>query len=193
MLPSPKHPSRWDRMRRPIIKHGILASFGRTGRYFLLRFQRLRGSIHSLALGAAIGAGVGVTPTLPLHNLLIICFTLLFRANPLAGILAGTVISNPLTFVPQYYLAWKIGNFFFPGRLTWETLQNLLTLVKQHGVWDSMQALHQVGFDALLVMLSGGLTLALPIGLTTYILIQRFFLQIEKKKLEKHLLNNPKP
>jgi uncharacterized protein (DUF2062 family) len=38
------------------------------------------------------------------------------RINPIAGILAVNVVSNPLTIIPQYYLAWKIGDFFLPGR-----------------------------------------------------------------------------
>lgn len=70
-------------------------------RYYLLRFLRLRGSPRSIALGAAIGAAIGIAPTLPLNNVLTLFFTLLLRVNPVAGILAATVYSNPLTFFPQ--------------------------------------------------------------------------------------------
>ena len=63
-------------------------------RYRLHRFKRLQGSIHSLSLGAAIGAAIGITPTIPLHSVLILAATLACRSNPIAGILAATVVSN---------------------------------------------------------------------------------------------------
>ncbi len=37
-------------------------------RYRLYRFKRLQGSVHSLALGAAIGAAISITPTIPLQH-----------------------------------------------------------------------------------------------------------------------------
>ena len=109
-------------------------SLKRTARFYLIRFKRLQGSSRSLAMGSAIGAAVGVTPTLPLHNVIILAITLPLRVNPIAGILAANVVSNPLTFVPQYYLAWKIGDFFLPGRLSWEKILSTLNLIKTEGI-----------------------------------------------------------
>ncbi|HHL34074.1 MAG TPA: DUF2062 domain-containing protein, partial [Desulfobulbaceae bacterium] len=42
----------------------------RTAKYYLVRLKRLQGSPHSLAMGAAIGAAVAITPTLPLHTII---------------------------------------------------------------------------------------------------------------------------
>ena len=165
-------------------------SLKRTARLYFIRFKRLQGSTHSLALGAAIGSAVGATPTLPLHNALILAFTLPLRVNPIAGILAANVVSNPLTFGPQYYLAWKIGNFFLPGRLGWEKIQQTLALIKSQGIMDSLGILRTIGWDAVLVMLAGGLVLAIPCGLLTYLFVYRFFAGIRAKKRQKHLLNN---
>ncbi|MBW2328784.1 MAG: DUF2062 domain-containing protein, partial [Deltaproteobacteria bacterium] len=78
-------------------------------RYYYLRFIRLQGSPHSLAMGAAVGAAIAVTPTLPLHTVTIIPITLLLRVNTIAALIAGTIVSNPLTFAAQYYVSWKIG------------------------------------------------------------------------------------
>ena len=164
-------------------------SLRRTVHYYTLRFKRLQGSNRSLALGAAIGSAVGVTPTLPLHNILILGFTLLFRVNPLAGIITANIVSNPLTFAPQYFLAWKIGDFFIPGRLTWEKIQGILTMVKEQGIMDSLNGIRQLGFDAILVMMTGGTVLAIPAGILTYIIVYRFFAKIRQKRREKHLLN----
>ena len=94
--------------------------------------------------------------------------------------------------MPQYFLAWKIGNFFLPGRLTWENIQNILTLIKTNGFMDSLSIIRQMGFDAVLVMLSGGLVLALPAGILTYFVVFRFFSKIKEKRRDRHLLNQKK-
>ncbi|MBV5318160.1 MAG: DUF2062 domain-containing protein [Desulfobulbaceae bacterium] len=164
-------------------------SLSRTVRFYTLRFKRLQGSNRSLALGAAIGSAVGATPTLPLHNVLILGFTLLFRVNPIAGIITANIVSNPLTFVPQYFLAWKIGDFFLPGRLTWEKIKSVLALIKTEGIMDSLDTVRAMGLDAILVMMVGGLVLAIPAGVLTYIIVFRFFARLQEKRRQKHLLN----
>jgi uncharacterized protein (DUF2062 family) len=165
-------------------------SLKRAARFYFIRFKRLQGSTHSLALGAAIGTAIGATPTLPLHNVLILALTLPLRVNPIAGILAANVVSNPLTFGPQYYLAWKIGNFFLPGRLSWDKIRETLALLKSQGIMDSLDVLRAMGWDTVLVMLTGGLVLAAPIGLLTYFSVFRFFAGIRAKRRQKHLLND---
>jgi len=166
-------------------------SLKRTARFYFLRFKRLQGSPHSLALGSAIGSAVGATPTLPFHNILILTLTLPLRANPIAGILAANVVSNPLTFGPQYYLAWKIGNFFLPGRLGWDKIQHTLTLIKSQGIMDCLGTLKTLGWDTVLVMMTGGMILAFPSGVLTYLFVHRFYTKIRTRRQQKHLLNNP--
>ena len=161
----------------------------RIARYYYLRFIRLQGTPYSLATGAALGAAIGITPTLPLHTVMIISITLLLRVNTIAALIAGSVVSNPLTFAAQYYLSWKIGDMILPGRLSWERLQEVLALVKEAGLVDGIKILNQLSMDALLVMLTGGLALALPLGLTTYFFSYRFFDHVQKKRQQKHLLN----
>ena len=161
----------------------------RTIRYYYLRFIRLRGSPHSLALGAAVGAAIAVTPTLPLHTVTIIPITLLLRVSTIAALIAGTVVSNPLTFAAQYYLSWKIGDMILPHRLTLERLQQVLAMVKEAGFVEGIKILSHLSVDALLVMLTGGFILAVPLGIATYFFSYRFFDHIQKKRRQKHLLN----
>ncbi|MDP3478975.1 MAG: DUF2062 domain-containing protein, partial [Desulfoprunum sp.] len=44
----------------------------RLGKYYYLRFLRLKGDPYSLAFGTAIGVFVGLTPTMPLHTAIIL-------------------------------------------------------------------------------------------------------------------------
>jgi uncharacterized protein (DUF2062 family) len=168
-------------------------SLSRTVRFYTLRFKRLQGSNRSLAMGAAIGSAVGLTPTLPLHNIMILGLTLLFRVNPIAGIITANIVSNPLTFVPQYFLAWKIGDFFLPGRLTWEKIKSVLALIKTEGIMESLDTIRAMGFDAIAVMMVGGVALAIPAGIITYVMVFRFFTRLQEKRRQKHLLNRLEP
>ncbi len=162
----------------------------RTARYHYLRFRRLQGSPSSLAAGSAIGAAVAITPTLPLHTIIIVALTLMLRVSTVAAIIAGTIVSNPLTFVPQYYLAWKIGNFFLPGRLNWARIQQVLEQLRAQGLLESLHTLSHLSMDAILVMMTGGIILAIPTGLLTYFFTYRFFTGLRLKRQQKHLLNH---
>lgn len=161
----------------------------RIGRYYYLRFIRLQGTPYSLAMGAALGVAIGITPTLPLHTIVIVSITLLLRVNTIAALIAGTVVSNPLTFAAQYYISWKIGDLILPDRLTWERIQEVLTMVKEAGLVEGMKILSHLSIDAILVMLTGGLVLAVPLGVATYFISYRFFVHIHEKRRQKHLLN----
>lgn len=161
----------------------------RTFRYYLLRFKRLGGDPHSLALGTAIGIFIGLTPTLPFHTIAIICFTLLIRANTISGLISAAIVSNPFTFVPQYYIAWKIGNMIMPGRLTWERIKEALEILTHESFSTSLKTLGTFGFDAFLVMIVGGIILALPPAIACYYASLRFFIKIREKRQKKHLLN----
>jgi len=82
----------------------------RTLKYHWLKFRRLQGDPRKVALGAAIGIFIGITPTLPFHTFLILGLAPLFRASVIAAYL-GIWVSNPLTWVPQYLLAYEVGAF----------------------------------------------------------------------------------
>jgi uncharacterized protein (DUF2062 family) len=173
----------------------------RASRYWHLRLIRLQGSPHSLALGAAAGAFIAATPTMPLHTALILAVTLPLGANALSALAASAVVSNPLTIPAQYYLAWKIGSLLLPGRLHKEQLDNLLNMVhhtsllallKGDHLMQAAKTIEELGLEAMLVLLVGGLLLAVPIGIVTYLLAIHFFTGLQKKRRQRHLLNHAK-
>ncbi len=161
----------------------------RTAKYYYIRLKRLQGNPNALATGAGLGAAIAITPTLPLHTVMIVAATLACRASTIAGLLVATLISNPLTFALHYWLAWFIGDFIFPGRLSWPQLKSALESIRQQGIIDSLYTLSELSLDALLVLQTGGLVLAVPLGFSTYFLSYYFFRKIEKKRQQKHLLN----
>ncbi len=165
----------------------------RAAKYYYLKFLRLQGDPHSLALGVAVGLFVGTTPTIPFHSPLIIILAWLLRGNILAALIAAAVISNPLTWLPQYYFAWRVGSWLLPGHLTWHRIHGLLGLLTSCPDFrQSLSLLKQLGLDAAAVMLLGGVLLAIPFACAGYLLSFKFFSALRQKRLEKHILKrNP--
>lgn len=70
----------------------------------------------SIAGGLALGLFVAFTPTIPFQMLLTVCGGLYFRVNlPIA--LAACWVTNPLTAVPIYTAAWRLGKYIAENAL----------------------------------------------------------------------------
>ncbi len=164
-------------------------TIGRRLRYYYLRFVRLKGDPHSLARGFAIGAFVGATPTIPLHTILTLALALLGRGSKIAALLGSVLVSNPLTILLQYFLAWKIGNRIIATGLSWEIINNeLATIFAGAGFMESLATLGRLGLTTITTLLLGGCLLALPIAAVAYVASYQFFVAIRKKYAEKHAL-----
>ena len=159
-------------------------------KYYFLKFMRMKGDPQSLAIGTAIGVFIGITPTMPLHTILIIPLTIITRTSTIAALLGSLLVCNPITYVPQYYLATIIGNALTPYELSWARIKEVLDILLQHpGLQKSMEALVGLGYEAAIVLVVGGTVLALPCALISYFLSLRLFIKIRQKRGQKHLLN----
>jgi len=69
---------------------------------------RLRGQPEEVAGGMAIGVGVGLTPTIPLHLVLALPIAFLMEKSKLAAAL-GTQVANPFFLPFIYLLDYKVG------------------------------------------------------------------------------------
>jgi uncharacterized protein (DUF2062 family) len=106
------------------------------------------------------------------------------------GIIISWIVCNPLTYLPIYYLAALIGNHLTPYELNLGNVQNALEQVMAEGGFqDSLTILLDLGYEALVVMGVGGLVLALPFAIISYYPALYFFLQIQKKRINKRVLN----
>lgn len=164
-------------------------NLARTSKYYFLKLLRLRGTPHSIALGAAIGVFIGLTPTIPLHTIIILALTLLFRCSFIAGLITSLLVCNPLTYVPQYYLALRIGNFFTRYHLSWERIQQVLEVVLSDASFEvRIQSIVALGYEAAAVMLVGGTILALPFAVGSYYLLNFLIVSFRQKRREKQVL-----
>ena len=77
-------------------------------RYYYLRFIRLRGDPHELALGMAFGIFTGMMPVMPFQMALSVALALVFKGSKITAAL-GTWVSNPLNWYFLYYFSYKLG------------------------------------------------------------------------------------
>lgn len=164
-------------------------NISRTGKYYYLKLLRLKGSPHALSLGASIGVFIGITPTIPLHTLVILLLALLTRSSFIAGLITSWIVCNPLTYVPIYYFSLKIGNAVTPFTLNWEKIRLVLdSLLSDASLPDKFQVLINLGYEAIIVMLIGGTLLALPFGIASYYIFYYAIVKYRRKKREKQVL-----
>ncbi len=167
----------------------LLRKLLRLPRYYFLRVKRLRGDPEYLARGFAFGIFIGVLPLAPVQTVILIPLTILFRVSTLAAFIAGMLVSNPLTFIPQYYLTWKVGNAVLPGWVTWEQIEHALHVIAEQGLFDGIAALSQLGIKAVAVIETGGAIIGAPAGMISYFFARSFFLAVRERRLKRQQLD----
>jgi len=154
----------------------------RLGKYYFLRLTRLKGDPNTLAKGVGFGIFIGILPLFPIQTALLISLTLLLRIHTITAVLAASIVSNPLTFAPQYYYTWKVGNFVLPGQVSWEHLQTTITTIHQQDLLDGVRTLTHLGYKALSVILAGGTIIGIPLAALGFYIGLHFFTALEKKR-----------
>lgn len=82
----------------------------RIGRYFHLRFLRMRSEPSEISRGLAIGVFFGMTPLLGLHMVLAVALAMFLKGNKLMA-LVGAWVGNPLTMPVFFVLEYKLGRW----------------------------------------------------------------------------------
>lgn len=157
--------------------------FIRLCRYYFLKLKRLKGDPQSLAMGTAIGVLIGISPTIPLHTIIILGLCFITRTSAIAAIIASWLVCNPLTYIPIYYFSMVIGNLITPYELNWLRIRTLIeSLTGDQSFSQSMKDIANLGFEAIVIMVLGGLILALPFTILSYFLSLHLFTNLRKKK-----------
>lgn len=154
-------------------------------RYQWLKFLRLQEDPRKLAWGMALGVFIGITPTIPFHLVGALSLAALLRVSPVTAII-GIQVGNPLTVVPIYVAAYKVGQFLlhrgkplvFPETFSFEAWLRVL--------WRGGLAL-QVG----------GIIIAIPPAIVAYFLtlwiVQRYHRRKAQKALDVYNLSQNPP
>tara|TARA_Y100001968_G_C19414608_1_gene748303 strand:- start:705 stop:1157 length:453 start_codon:yes stop_codon:yes gene_type:complete len=132
-------------------------------RQFLLWIWQQEGTPAQRARGMALGVFSGCFPFFGIQTLLGVMLASLFRGNRLLAA-TGTWISNPFTYLPLYWLNYKVGSSLLRDN---SAVPELTTLTRQE-MWD------QGWFFSSRLLLGStvmGMTLGLIIGLSLYFIL----------------------
>jgi len=145
-----------------------------------LRFIRLRGDPHELALGMALGIFTGLMPIIPFQTALAVALAMLFKGSKITAAL-GTWVSNPLNWYFLYYASYKLGAF-------------MLRLPEQKAVFASIMTAIDSSQDTMVIVgkflgaggafvaafLLGGLVLGIVFSPPAYLIFLKFFMSVRK-------------
>jgi uncharacterized protein (DUF2062 family) len=145
----------------------------RSWRYFYLRFLRLGGTPRYISRGLAFGVFAGCFPLFGLQTLIGVLLAVKFRGHKLAAV-AGTWISNPLTYVPIFAFNYKVGEFLLGFGIK-------KTQVSFPDNWQSWSELKESGFVFLVTLFSGCFVVGLVVAMVAYIMSMRFLSRWQRR------------
>ena len=167
--------------------------FQRQLKYYYLRFIRLRGEPHELALGMALGIFSGMMPILPFQTALAVALAMLLRGSKITAAL-GTWVSNPLNWYFLYYYSYILG-------------AHILGLPEKNDVFSSIMIAIRSGDGSMVVLretlgaggmfasafLLGGLVMGLVAALPSYLLFLFLFKRIRMWRRARRKQRNRRP
>jgi uncharacterized protein (DUF2062 family) len=142
-------------------------SLNRRFRYVYLRFIRLRGSPHELALGMAFGIFAGMTPIMPFHMVVAVALALVFKASKITST-AGTWICNPLTIYPLYKYCYHIGSSILGLDPNKVILSSVAETIHAGDLMYMMAAVVEAGSKAAAAFMLGGMVLGIAFAIPSY-------------------------
>ena len=125
-------------------------------RLMIVSLRKLRGKPKVVARGMAVGVFAGCFPFFGLQSVMGIVLATLVRGSTISAI-AGTWVSNPLTYVPILILNFKVGQWLL-GVETTSTLHNL----------DSLQSFLALGPKLVITLLVGCFVVGSIFGIFSY-------------------------
>ncbi len=133
-------------------------------KYLFLCLGKHEGSPAKRARGIAVGVFCGCFPFFGFQSLMGVCLAGIVRGNYLLAVL-GTWISNPITYLPLYWLNYKVGTIFLGQGTDFNNFSELT----QGEIWN--EGLH-LSSRILLGSLIVGLMLGLIMGCILYVLLK---------------------
>ena len=166
-------------------------SYERQLKYYYIRFLRLRGEPHELALGMAIGVFSGMMPILPFQIALAVTLALLFKTSKITAAL-GTWVSNPFNWYFIYIYDFKLGAYLLGVEGGHEIIKSVMASISRGDemavIWGK---LFSSGITLVSALLIGGIIIGTVTATPTYFIFLKIFQKIrewrQKRKAEKAL------
>lgn len=144
-------------------------------KYYYLKFIRLRGDPHELALGIALGIFTGMMPIMPFQIALAVTLAILFKGSKITAAL-GTWVSNPLNWYFLYYFSYKIGALILGLSEKNRVILGVMESIRQGE--DAVGVVLKIagaGGTIISAFVLGGLVMGLVCAAPSYFIFLRFF------------------
>ena len=158
---------KYQRNRRKSLKYWLRVY----QRRLYLSFRNLKGNPITLARGLALGVFAGCFPFFGLQSIIGVVLATIFRGSKVAAI-AGTWISNPLTYIPIYVFNFKVGKL----------LLGVETISSQEINLESISAFMELGSTFAIVLLTGCCVVGLILAPISYVVSLSVFKRLQRKK-----------
>ena len=157
--PNKKKPARRALPKNSVLKRLDTLFWQRRLRYFYVRFLRMRSSPEAVARGVAAGVFAGSFPLLGLQIIIGVAIAAVVRGNK-AIAAAATWISNPLTYVPIFWLNFHVGRWLLRLPPTTE-----LSIDISNWQWNTFMTMGMQVFSSLMV---GSLVMGCAVSVLSY-------------------------
>jgi hypothetical protein len=121
--------------------------------------------------GAGIGLAAGLACPIGMQFFVITGVRMVFRFNSVLA-LALSQVSNPLTFMPLYYVYYRLGSFILgqPSKMSMETFEGAVRTALEAGYfWETVPALLDIGKDVAIRWSISALIFAVVFGILGYL------------------------
>jgi uncharacterized protein (DUF2062 family) len=162
-------PTQWERLRLWLWPR---VSWRRSFVYYLKRILRLSGTPYAIAMGAAVGATVSLTPLLGFHLIIAFAVAWVLRGNLIASGI-GTLVGNPLTYPFIWTSTYELGHLLMNG-VTRDAPIRL--------GYDLMHKSIDQILPAIKLMLVGSLPLGIAVGTITFLVTYKAIDTYQKQR-----------
>lgn len=148
-------------------------------RRLYIRIKKLKGKPVYLARGLAVGVFAGCFPFFGLQSLIGILLATIVRGSKVAAV-AGTWISNPLTYIPIYVFNYKVGKF----------LLRVESISSQEIDFDSLANFMEFGSTFAIVLLVGCCFVGAIAAVISYFIGLHFFQRSRTRRKKPFKITN---
>lgn len=141
---------------KPRRQNSLIYWLKRPFRLIIISLRKLRGHPEVIARGIAVGVFAGCFPFFGLQSVMGIILATLIRGSKLSAI-AGTWISNPLTYLPIFWLNFKVGQWILGGE----------TNFNPHST-DSLESFFELGPTLVITLIFGCFVVGAITGTLSY-------------------------
>ena len=143
-------------------------------RYYFLKFIRIKGDPHDLALGMAVGIFAAMLPIIPFHIVLAVALALVLRVSKITALI-GVFACNPFTFYLLYFFNYRIGAFILNLREDNRGFSSIMSMETSEWTMNTILRIAHASWDIIAAFVVGGLIMGVAAAILSYFIFLSLF------------------